>query len=176
MTNEIETKAPFLKKITPFDKNGQPGKIIFAWGDGIVTELRIDDISEQNKIRAMYHGLSQRLGDAVAGCSKDLAYEYARAQQMEIAGILKTENWTKPSTAGMPKAETEESILDLVESIAKIKKQPVEKIDPVVRNTTREQRDIWRKNATVGAEIATRIAKRAKESAKDSEDFDFPLE
>ena len=177
MTNAIEqtpVKVSFLRKITPFDKDGKAGKILFVWGDGITTELRIDDISEQNKIRAQYHGLSQRLGDAVAGCSKDSAYAYAREQQLEIIKVLATENWAKPSTAGMAKTESELAISDLVEAVAKIKGKKVESIDPVVRTATREQRDIWRKNPTVAAEIAAHIAKRAKEMAKESEEFDFP--
>lgn len=177
MTNTIETKTPFLKKITPFDKEGQPGKIIFAWGDGIKTELHIDDVSEQNKIRAQYHGLSQRLGDSVAGCSKDHAYGYARETLDGIMAILKTPDWTKPAAGGGGKIETSLSVDDLIAAIAKIKKQPVEKIDPVVRAATREQRDTWRKNSEVNAVLLDIAAKRAKETAKETPaDFDFPLE
>ena len=174
--NVIETKVPFLRKITPFDKDGEAGKIVFVWGDGITTELDMNEVSEQNKIRSQYHGLSQRLGDSVAGCSKDSAYGYARETMGEIINLLKTADWTKPAKGGSGKIETPIMIDDLIDVIAKLKKQPREKVETVVRTADRTTRDQWRNAPAVSAELATLIAKRAKESAKESGDFDFPLE
>lgn len=178
MTKETveTTKAHFLRKITPFDKDGQAGKIIFLWGDGITTELELNDVSEQNKIRAQFHGLSQRLGDSVAGCGKDSAYGYARETMAEIIALLKTADWTKPSKGGAGKIETPLMIDDLIDVITKLKKQPREKVEAVVRTADRDTRDAWRKAPAVSAELASILAKRAKETAKDSSDFDFPLE
>lgn len=178
MTNNTvtEAKVPFLRKITPFDKDGKAGKILFVWGDGITTELDLNEVSEQNKIRSQYHGLSQRLGDSVAGCSKDSAYGYARDTMAEIIAVLKTPEWTKPAKGGSGKIETPLMIDDLIDVIAKLKKQPREKVETVVRAADRDTRDAWRKAPAVSAELATLLAKRAKESAKENGDFDFPLE
>jgi hypothetical protein len=171
--NENEIKVPFLKKITPYDKGGIPGELQLVLGNGKVFHIYLDEISEQNKTRAMWHGLSQRFGDSVAGCSKDNAFGHAFKTFEELFATMRTADWTKPGTGG--KIETLESINDLIESIAKIKKQPVEKIATVVNGATREQRDTWRKNAEVNAELQSIMAKRAKAALKDAPDFDFPI-
>ena len=173
MTNENEIKAPFLKKITPYDKGGIPGILRLVWGNGVETQIEYNRISDQNKVRSSWHGLSQKFGDCVAGCSKDHAYDHAIKTVEEQYTVMQSPDWTKPGTGG--KVESLESINDLIESIAKIKKQPVEKIATVVNGATREQRDTWRKNAEVNAELQTIIAKRAKAALKDAPDFDFPL-
>ncbi len=173
MTNEIGTKAPFLKKITPYDKGGLPGILRLVWGNGTETQIEYNRISEQNKVRSAWHGLSQKFGDCVAGCSKDNAYAHAIKMVEEQYAVMQSTDWTKPSTGG--KVESLESITDLIESIAKIKKQSADKIAVVVNGATREQRDTWRKNPEVNAEIQSIMAKRAKAAVKDSPDFDFPI-
>ena len=170
-SNEI--KPPFLKKITPYDKGGIPGELQLVLGNGTTFHVYIDQLSEQNKTRAMWHGLSQRFGDAVAGCSKDSAFGHARKTFEELYAIMGSTDWTKPGTGG--KFETLESINDLIESITKIKKATVEKIAPVVNGATREQRDVWRKHPDINAEIQSIIAKRAKAAVKDAPEFEFPI-
>lgn len=169
-----EEKIPFLRKITPFDKTGIPGKIRYLWGDGIETQLNIESVSEQNKTRAMYHGISQRTGDAVAGCSKSGAYDYARELMQHVFDLLQSPDWSKPGTGG--KGETPQSIEDLIAAIAKLKKQPPEKVANVVRNASREERDVWRKHPAVAAELEEIAYKRAKDAAKGAEGFDFPID
>jgi hypothetical protein len=173
MANENTIKAPFLKKITPYDKDGIPGVLRLVWGNGIETQIEYNRISEQNKVRSSWHGLSQKFGDCVAGCSKDNAYEHAIKTVEEQYTVMQSTDWTKPGTGG--KVESLESINDLIESIAKIKKASVEKIAVVVNGATREQRDMWRKHPDINAEIQSIIAKRAKAAVKDAPDFDFPI-
>ena len=164
-------KKAFLKKITPYDTEGQPGKLLLVWGDGITTEVELEKISEPNRTRAVWHGLSQRFGDSVAGCSKDHAYDYARKQVDEIYNQLQTQDWNRGGKGG---GEGEQSILDLIDAIARLKKKPVEAISPVVRNADKDQRNVWRKHPAINTILLEIAQKRQKELAKNSDEFEFP--
>ena len=167
---QTEKKA-FLKKITPYDAGGIPGKLLLVWGDGITTEIELEKISEPNQTHAMWHGLSQRFGDSVAGCSKDRAFEYARSQIDEIYNQLQTSEWNRGGKGG---GEGEQAILDLIDAIARLKKKPAETISPVVRGADKDQRNIWRKHPAISAILLEIAQKRQKEIAKNSEEFEFP--
>lgn len=168
----METKKPFLRKITPYDKDGQPGKLLLVFGNDTTIEIEKDKISEPNQTRAFWHGLSQRLGDSVAGCSKDLAYDYAAKTINELYLILQSTEWNKRHEGG--KGETEQSILDLIDAIAKMKKKDSSLIEPTVRNATREKRDEWRKHPEIVVALGEIALKRMKQAAKESESLDFP--
>lgn len=170
MTNE---KTFFLKKITPYDKDGKPGVLQLVWGDGKMTEIELNQISEQNKTRATWHGLSQRFGDAVAGCSKDNAFEYARKQITELYEVLQSPEWTKGHAGG--KGETEQSILDLISAIATLKKKKPNVIEPTVRGVDKTKRDEWRKHPAIITLLGEIALERAREAAKESAEFDFPI-
>lgn len=174
-----ETKKPetvrFLRKLTPYDTDGQAGKILLAFGNGKTIEIEIERISEPNRTHAIYHGLSQRFGDAIAGCSKDSAYDYAEGIIHDLYAQLQTADWSKPAQGGKAKAEA--PISDLVEAIAKIKKLDPDAIRATIEAASRETRDTWRQNARIAAELAAIVARRLKEAAKtdEAEDFDFPM-
>lgn len=168
----METKKPFLKKITPYDKDGQPGKLILVFGNDTTIEIEKDKISEPNQTRAFWHGLSQRLGDSVAGCSKDHAYDYAAKTINELYAVLQSNEWNKSHAGG--KGETEQSISDLIEAIAKTKSKKFEQVESIVRNATREKRDEWRKHPAISLAIGEIVLKRAKLAAKESVELDFP--
>lgn len=165
-------KTAFLKKITPYDNGGIPGKLLLVWGDGITTEIELEKISEPNRTHATWHGLSQRFGDSVAGCSKDRAFEYARTQIDEIYNQLQSPEWNRGGKGG--RGESEQSILDLIVAVARIKNKKESKVDPVIRGATKEDREKWRKHPAISAILLELAQKRAEAMAANSDNFDFP--
>lgn len=168
-----DKKTPFLRKITPYDKEGQAGQIRFVLSNGSELVVKIDEISEPNRTHAAYHGISQRIGDSAAGCSKDSAFDYALECMTAVYDQLKTPDWSRPAQTGK-KPETETELTDLIAVIAKLKKLPEESVSGIVRESPREKRDEWRKNRTIALELAAIALKRLKAAPESGSDFDFP--
>lgn len=176
IVNDAAAKVPFLKKITPYDKGGEAGKLKCVLGNGVVVEAVLDQISGENRVRAMWHGLSQKLGDSVSGLSKDKLFDLAEKDLRAIVAQLATADWDRKAVGGGKKVDGEIEINDLATVIAKLKKADFAAVLDVVQNAGQEQRDVWRKNAAIKAELADMIAKRAKAAAKESGgDFEFPI-
>lgn len=170
-----ETKIPFLRKITPYDKEGKPGQLQLILGNGTVIVCALDQISPANQTRAMWHGLSQKLGDAVSGLSKDKLYDLAEKDIRAVVAQLATEDWDRKAIGGK-RIDGHEVMHDLATVIAKLKKAVFDGVFEVVKNATQEQRDEWRKNPNVKAELADMLAKRAKAAAQgDGGELDFPM-
>lgn len=177
MTNADDKKIPFLRKITPYDKDGKAGTMQLVLGNGTTIELALDQVSQPNQVRAMWHGLSQRLGDCVAGLSKDKLFDLAEKDLRAIIAVLATDDWDRKGTGAGKKVDSTEIMHDLATAIAKLKKAVFDGVFEVVRNAEQSQRDIWKKNPQIDAIMKDLAAKRAKESLKENgieTDFDFP--
>ncbi len=172
-TEENKTPA-FLKKITPYDKNGTPGQISFLLGNGDTLVIKKEDISPANQEHAFWHGVSQRVGDTCANFSKLRLYGAAMGALAEVKEILASEEWTKGAKG--PRPETEQSILDLVQAIATVKGLKESKVDKIVRAAPREQRDQWRKDPAIVPILLELELTRLKTEAESAPIFDFPVE
>lgn len=177
MTNETTTKIPFLRKITPYDKDGKAGTLQLVLGNGSTIELPLDQVSQSNQVRAIWHGLSQRLGDSVAGLSKDKLFDLAEKDIRAIIAVLATDEWDRKVSAKGPRVDSADTMHDLATAIAKLKKAVFDGVFEVVRNAEQSQRDVWKKNPQIDAIMKDLAAKRAKEGLKEKgveTDFDFP--
>lgn len=171
MSTENNTQAPFLKKLTPFDKGGKPGKLIFILGNGHEVELDYASVREENKVHATYHGLSQKIGDALAGLSKNREYGVAADVLAEKIDQMYNGDWIAARQGG----ESVNSVADLIYAIAKVKKLKEVDVAKVVEAASTEERKTWRKHPAIDALIQERKLQRAKERAKAENDLDFPM-
>ncbi len=163
-----EQKVPFLKKVTPYDKGGEAGVIKFILGNGSQVDVKLADVSEENKQRAMIHGISQRLGDACANLSKDKEYGKAYDELAALADQLATKDWTRERENGTGGQSKE----DLIAALVKLKKQPEDVIRAVVDAADDAKKKAWMSNKAIAAEILDIKAKRAKKEAKGNETID----
>lgn len=158
--NDITKKPPFLKKITEWDEGGDKGTIKFVLGNGQQVYVQESDISPENRYRLMIHGISQKLGDSCAAFSKELKYGDAFAELTDLAEMLKTKDWSRKREGGGRQA-----LEDLIEALAKLKKQEPDVVRVAVEKATSETLKKWAKNATVDAELQA-IRKRRADAAK----------
>lgn len=167
--NDI-VKTPFLRKVTPFDKNGKADQISFKLGNDQTVVVKRKDISDENFIRAAWHGISQRLGDSCAGLSKDNSFGVAYNVLSDLKEQLGKPEWSSGrSDFG--------GISDLITAIANIKKKPVETVQAAIDKATDEQKKAFMKNPAIKAEIADIRARRAKQAAEaDTTDIDIDLD
>jgi len=174
MNTAIDKKIPFLKKVTEWDEAGNAGEVKFVLGNGqqvIVTE---SEISPENRYRLMIHGISQKLGDTCAAYSKDSNFADAYKELVELKELLATQDWSrKREGAGRQAME------DLIEALAKLKKQEVDVVRAAVEKADEATRKKWAKNSNVDAEIQAikkRRADAAKRASSDSiDDIDLGL-
>lgn len=147
----------FLSKIIPSDVGGKPNTVIFAFGNGLKTELSLDTLSAETITQLAIHGLSQKGGDSASGMSKDRDFSGAYAAVQSVLDNLRNGVWS--SRAGS-------STSDLVTVIAQIMKIGEEEAQAKVDQATEEQLLAIKKNPQVKEAIAKIQAERAKENAK----------
>ena len=87
--------------------------------------------------------------------------------------VLSSPEWSKGHAGG--KVETEQSIEDLISAIATLKKKKPSVIEPTVRGADKAKRDEWRKHPSIVTLLGEIALKRAREAAKESTEFDFPI-
>lgn len=159
-----EKKIPFLTKTI-----NEKGGILFQLGNGLEVEVTREDVSDENWTRAALHGISQRLGDACANLSKDKEYGKAFSALTELKGQLGQKEWSKAREGGSGNRQLKE---DLIEALAKLKKQDLEIVRQVVEVASPETLKKWTGNKQVAAEIAEIKAKRLKKEAKGNQTID----
>lgn len=170
-------KVPFLRKITGYsnDARAEAGVIRFVLGDerGTTVTLDVTRLSDDIKERAMIHGLSQKIGDMVAGLSKDKLYTIAQTTLEDGVIQLYNGEWN----AGR-EGNGGQAMQDLIDAIAKIQKADREKVAEVIANATPEKIAEWKKHKLVSAEMKDIAAKRAKaqlKAAGGADQLDFPM-
>lgn len=158
-------KIPFLRKTTEWDEGGRKGIVQFLLGNGQYVEVNEADISPENRYRLMIHGISQKLGDSCAAFSKDSNFAAAYQELSDLAVLLTTPDWSrKRDGAGKQSRE------DLIEALAKLKKQEVEVVRIAVERADEATLKKWAKNSTVDAEIQAIRKRRADQAKKQSQD------
>lgn len=165
--NTANAEGKFLSKITPYDEGGEPLVVRFILGNGQEVAADLRKIPADVQDRLMIHGLSQKVGDSAAGCSKEKAYGAAFANMTDVVEALYVGKWStgRESTG----------ISDLVVALSRLKKLDVETVAQAVRQADEATVKGWLKNAKVDAEIkAIRLA-RAKEAAKGSSVDDIEI-
>lgn len=149
----------FLAKVTPFDADGKEGQVSFVLGNGQTVTAVLKDLPEDIVARLVVHGLSQKVGDSVAGLSKDRRFGDAYATMQDVVAMLVQGNWNAGREGGSS---------DLVEALAKLKKLDVESVRVAVKRMDEETLKRVLANPAVKAEIAKIKAKRAQDNAKAS--------
>ena len=73
--------------------------LTFAWADESSTFIKFDDIPEAMKIRAMQHGLSQKLGDSYASSEGSITLAKSKFDEV-LKGIMEGDWNRKGGTTG----------------------------------------------------------------------------
>lgn len=163
-------KIPFLRKIIDVTK----GEIRFVLGNGQEVVCELARVSPGNLERARYHGLSQKIGDSVAGYSKDSAFGAAFAELMTVRDQMYSPDWSSGREGGGGGG-----LELLVQALARVKKLDVEIVRPAVEKATVDKRKAWASNAKV-AEVILRIkaeqaSARVKETKATADEIDLGL-
>ena len=140
----------------------QAGSVLhFTLGNGKTLAFDSNECAGGIREQAAMHGFKQKIADSVAGLSKGEQYAEAYAELADVMQSLREGEWNRRGTGGG------QVMQDLIEAIAKIKKQPVEKVAAAVQKADAEQRKVWAKNPAVAAAMTEAKAKRLKEAAKE---------
>lgn len=153
--NLMDTK--FLRKITPFDADGEAGKVRFVLGNGQAVVIDVAQVPENIRERAMFHGFSQKIGDSVSGMAKDRKFGDAFAALQDNVAMLVNGQWNAGREGGSS---------DLVEALAKLKGLDLEDVRVAVKRMDEETLKRTLSHPAVKAEIARMRAERAKVAAK----------
>lgn len=169
--NEVDF---FLKKVTPFDKGGEFGKMVFLLGNGLKLVCDITELPVEIKERLMYHGLSQKIGDSSSGFSKGKDFTGALNAMEEVAAHLRQGEWTKGAK------ERGINLSDMAEVIAKLKKFKPEDVLKSLQEMTEDKVKEMAKHPAIAAGLNDlRHARRQealKEAAKGTKlDFELKL-
>lgn len=153
----------FLSKVLPFDVNGKAGVVACVLGNGLRVEVDAEMLSDDIRMRLMYHGLSQKLGDSAAGFSKDRDFSGAFAAIQQTADNLISGVWASRASSGTS---------DLVAAIAELRGVEVEAAQAAVDKMTEDQVSAVRKHPAIKEAIARMQAERLKQVAKTAEGLD----
>jgi len=160
-TNEAEVEKPFfLKKVV--HKDG----IDFRLGNGAKVVFEVAKVAPEILQQAALHGFSQKIGDSIAGLSKELRFKEAEAVMAEVVASLYAGTWNA-------KRESEPS--DLCEALAILKKLNVEDVREAVSKASKEQVKAWAANPAVKAQVLKIKEARATKAAKGASLDDIDL-
>ena len=164
-TNAVDVDRKFLTKVTPYDANGEEGIVRFVLGNGQEVVVRIADLPENTRERAMYHGISQKVGDATSSLSKDRRFGDAFAIMNLVKDTLVEGNWNVGREGGSS---------DLVAALAMLKGLPEEDVRIAVKRMDEDTLRAVMANAAVKAKIAKIKSDRLAKAAKASTDEELP--
>lgn len=151
----------FLSKILPSDVGGVANAVRFVLGNSTEVVASLDDCNEEIKLQLMLHGLSQKIGDAAAGFSKEKNYHGAFGAMQSVADNLCNGLWASRSGS---------STSDLCEAIAELQGVELSEAQAAIDAATEEQLAAFKKHPTVKAKIAEIVAERAKKVAEAGDD------
>lgn len=162
----------FLRKVTPFDKDGVPGVVQYILGNGQVVKIEVAKLPEAMKERLMYHGLSQKVGDPTSGFSKGKDFAGAFEAMVATMEHLYEGKWNRGPS------ERSTNLNDLAEVIAKLKKFKVEDVLKTLQGMTEDRLKEMAKKAPIAAGLNDlRHARRqaALKAAAKGVEFDFKI-
>jgi hypothetical protein len=148
------------KKAIALDEQGTPtGTITFAFEDNTSQVFDISKVKDAVKLRAMFHGFSQKIGDSYAGAGKDAnPLKFAKEAVKETIAQLYAGDWRATSEGG-PR------VTDLALALSMLSGKTIEESVAFVDTLDDDQKKVWRSKAKVKAKLAEIAAKKAAERA-----------
>ena len=119
--------------------------------------VRAADLPEVNQMRSMFHGLSQKLGDATAGA--EVAECYDRVKAVADA-LMDPDGWGRVASAAGPRTT------QLAEALAAVTGKSIEEAAGVVNDLDEEQKKELRANSQIKAQLAQIKAAAAAKAAE----------
>lgn len=169
MAKDSQTSAPetasaapakdfFLRKVVPWDDGGEVGKVTFKLGNGSSLVCEWEKLPADMQMRLGYHGLSQKIGDSAANCSKakDFATAYDNMQGLWESLLQNAWNVKGDGT----------STADLAKALSTLKKCTVEAAEAAIAKMDDEQLAKVKAHPQVKVKLAEIRAERAKAAAK----------
>jgi len=147
-------------------RGDHPAGIRFAFGNGNVHEVFVENFTEEVQEAALVHGFSQKLGDSYSGSGGDA--DTAETMFLTQLEILKS-GWTKGERGAGGLADE-----DLAQALATLTGKGIDEAREAVRGADKEWKQARRKHPAVAAEIAKIKAARAEakvESLDGTEDL-----
>ena len=141
--------------------------VTITFADDTFISVALDDLSEEMRIRAALHGLSQRLGDSYAGAGQEPdPIAYAKDAATSVLEAIKNGNWAvRAGGAGGPR------VTMLAEAIAAASGTDIESVVEMLSNIDSEtdegkkQLAALRSHPAIKKELARIRAERAAEKA-----------
>ena len=156
--NATESKK-FLAKVLPADVGGKARAVRFVLGNGVEVQGCLDDYSAEMVEMLAIHGLSQKIGDAASGFSKERDFHSAFSAMQQVEDNLRNGMWAARAGGGTS---------DLVAVLAEMQGVELAAAQAVVDKMNEEQLAAVKKHPAIKEAIAKLVAKRAAEAAKAS--------
>ena len=156
---EVEKKPAFCA----VGQGSKPSVLAFSFGNGIVVDIDLDELSEEISDQLLVHGLTQKVRDSFAAAKGDFNFAVGNAQK--VIENLVNGQWNASRASGDGKPRTTE----LAEAISNLMKKPLEEVQASVEAASEDVRKAWRKNPRVAAEVLRIRAAKAQERVKKAE-------
>lgn len=147
-------------------KNIENNAVSFELGNGRKLVCMLAQLKDDMVTQLALHGLSQKVGDAAANCSKGEEYSRAMAQMSAVWENLLQNKWRESGASG-------NSIL--IEALAEHTGKPADAVREAVNAADEEKLKTWRSNAKVKAIMARIAAERAAEKAENANEDEIEL-
>lgn len=149
--------------------------VTITFDDGESVTLATADISTEMQVRAMLHGLSQKLGDSYAGAASEAdPLAYAKSAVADVIANLKAGDW-RAATTGTGGSR----VSDLALALAELQGIDIAQAVEALAESTDEQKDTLRKHPRVAAVMArikaAKAAERAAKAAEKAANSDLPI-
>lgn len=135
--------------------------ILFEFEDKTTETFSLDDVNDAIRVRAMWHGFSQKIGDSYAAAGKaENPLGFAKESVRETIAQLKGENaaWRAAAGEGGPR------VTDLAIALSRVSGKSVDECVAYLEEQSDEQKKTWRKKPKVALELAKIAAE--KQAAK----------
>lgn len=161
MPKKVYVMSQPSETATEEEKNAfvpQPMGLKFLFEDNSETAVDFEKIPDDIKLRAMFHGFSQKIGDSYAGAAKaeEGALAFSKKSVAETLAQLYAGEW-RATAEGGPKAPS-----DLAIALSRITGKTPEEAQKFVESLDDEQKKVYRKKAKVAAHLASIAAEKAK--------------
>jgi hypothetical protein len=159
----IMANIKFLSK----NPEAKVGEVTFTLGNGLKLTAKAKAYSQEIRDLLVLHGMSQKIGDAAAGYSKDGDFAGAFAAMQNVQDNLLSGLWE--ARGGVT------GTADLVQAVASLKKIPIEAAQKAVDALDDEKLKVVMGKPVIKAEILRIKAERAKAVAKTVKDEDLGI-
>lgn len=147
-------------------KNIESDSVVFELGNGKRLVCEVKKLSKAMLEQLVKHGISQKVGDAAANCSKGEEYSRAMEQMSAVWENLLQDKWRESGASG-------NSVL--IEALAEHTGKPADAVREAVNAADEEKLKTWRSNAKVKAIMARIAAERAAEKAENADEDEIEL-